>query len=53
MIRLVLTTVTRSWRVASEPDSVLDAKDEVLPIAEIAVGELVASKLEVMFPLSR
>lgn len=49
MIRLVLTTVTRSWRVASEPDSVLDAKDEVLPIAEIAVGELVASKLEVMF----
>lgn len=49
MVRLVLTTVTRSGGVDSEPDSVLDAKDEVVPIAEIAVGEPVASKREVMF----
>lgn len=49
MVRLVLTTVTRSGGVDSEPDSVLDAKDEVVPIAEIAVGEPVGSKLEVMF----
>lgn len=49
MVRLVLTTVTRSGVVDSEPDSVLDAKDEVVPIAEIAVGEPVASKREVMF----
>ena len=49
MVRLVLTAATRSWGVASEPDSVLDAKDEVVPIAEIAVGEPVTSKLEVMF----
>ena len=49
MVRLVLTTLTRSGGVDSEPDSVLDAKDEVVPIAEIAVGEPVASKREVMF----
>lgn len=48
-VRLVLTTVTRSGGVDSEPDSVLDAKDEAVPTAEIAVGEPVASKREVMF----
>ena len=46
--RLVPMTVTRPWGVDTEPDSVLDAMDEVALIAEIALGEPVTSKIEAM-----
>lgn len=39
MCRLVPMIVTRPWGVDREPDSVLDAKDEVVPIAELVSGE--------------
>lgn len=48
MVRLVPLTVTRPWGVDTEPDSVLDAMDEVVLIAEIALGEPVTSKIEAM-----
>lgn len=41
-------TVTRSSGVDTETDSVLTAKDEVVPIVEIALGEPVTSKIEAM-----
>lgn len=49
MGRLVPVTVAMSWGVDVEPDSVLDAKDEVVPIAEFVSGEPVTSKTEVIF----
>lgn len=47
MAGLVLRTVIIPWGVDKEPDSVLDAKDDVVPIAEIVSGEPVTFKIEV------
>lgn len=45
MARVVPRTVPRPWEVDKEPDSVLDAKDNV-PITEVVSAEPVASNIE-------
>lgn len=46
MCRLVPRTVTGPWGVDKEPDSVLDAKGDVVPIAEVVSGEPVTSNIK-------
>lgn len=41
-------TFTRSWGVDTEPESMLDAEDEVVPIAKVVSGKPVTSKMEAM-----
>lgn len=48
MLARLVPTVARPWKVDTEPDSLLDAKDEVVPTAEIVLGELVTPKIEAM-----